>query len=129
MDVVVEVVVVVELVVLIEVVKVVEVVRPVDDRILHRADALDLAADAVAWFEEDRRVTEDADTGRSARRDDVAGLERDDLLMCSMSEATSKIMSAVVPFCIGISRPASGPRPSSATTEASASADRGSRRP
>ena len=36
-------------------------VRPVDDRVLDRADALDLAADAVTRLEEDRRVAEDAD--------------------------------------------------------------------
>ena len=53
------------------------VVGPVDDRILHRADALDLAADAVARLEEDRRVAEDADAGRRAGRDDVARLEGD----------------------------------------------------
>ena len=43
------------------------VVGPVDDRILHRADALDLAADAVARLEEDRRVAEDADARRACR--------------------------------------------------------------
>ena len=46
---------------------------PVDDRVLDRADALDLAADAVARLEEDRRVAEDADARRRAGRDDVAG--------------------------------------------------------
>ena len=35
--------------------------------ILDRADALDLAADAVARLQEDRRVAEDADAGRRAR--------------------------------------------------------------
>ncbi len=59
------------------VVGVVVVLGPVDDRILHRADAVDLAADPIARLEEDRRVAEDADTGRRAGRDDVAGLERD----------------------------------------------------
>ena len=53
--------------------------RPVDDRVLDRADALDLAADPVAGLEEDRRVAEDADARRRAGRDDVAGLQGDRL--------------------------------------------------
>ena len=53
------------------------VVGPVDDRVLDRADALDLAADAVARLEEDRRVAEDADARRRPGGDDVAGLEGD----------------------------------------------------
>ena len=52
-------------------------VGPVDDRVLDRADALDLAAHAVARLEEDRRVAEHADAGRRAGRDDVARLEGD----------------------------------------------------
>ena len=41
----------------------VDVLGPVDDRILHPADAIDLAADPVARLEEDRR-----DRGRRRRR-------------------------------------------------------------
>ena len=52
-------------------------VGPVDDRVLDRADALDLAADAVARLEEDRRVAEDADAAGRAGGDDVAGLQGD----------------------------------------------------
>src|SRR5690349_12582834 len=53
------------------------VVRPVDDGILHPADALDLAPDAVAGLEEHGRVAEHADTCRRAGDHQVARLERD----------------------------------------------------
>src|SRR3954468_9975798 len=52
-------------------------VRPVDDRVLDRADALDVAAHPIAGLEEDRWVPEDADSRWCASRDHVAGLERD----------------------------------------------------
>ena len=53
------------------------VLGPVDDRVLDRADALDLAAHAVARLEEHRRVAEHADARRRAGGDEVARLERD----------------------------------------------------
>ena len=51
--------------------------RPVDDRILHPTDPLDLDPGAIAGLEEDRRVPEHADPGRRPRRDDVTRLEGD----------------------------------------------------
>src|SRR5689334_17408273 len=51
------------------------ILGPVDDRILHRADALDLDPDAVARLEEHRRVAEHAHAGGGPGGDDVARLE------------------------------------------------------
>src|SRR5712671_621165 len=56
---------------------VVRVLGPIDDRVLHGADPVDLAADPIARLEEDRRVAKHADPGRGARRDDVARVEGD----------------------------------------------------
>ena len=78
-------------------------VGPVDDGILDRADALDLAAHPVARLEEDRRIPEDADARRRPGGDDVARLERDRAADGSMSSGDVQIMSAVVPSCIRIS--------------------------
>src|SRR6476619_5425559 len=52
-------------------------VRPGADPVRDRADALDLAADAITRFQEDRRVAEDTDTLRGAGRDEVTRLQRD----------------------------------------------------
>ena len=88
------------------------VVGPVDDRILHRADALDLAPHAVAGLEEHGRVAEHADAGRRAGGDEVAGLEGD-LLRDEADEGRARRTSGPpsMPSCIGIAVPASGPLP------------------
>src|SRR4051812_40901126 len=54
---------------------IVDILEPVDDRVLDRSDALDLAADAVARLEVDGRVAEDPDARRRPGGDDVARLE------------------------------------------------------
>src|SRR5258706_3918094 len=56
---------------------VVQVLGPIDDRVLHGADPVDLAADPIARLEEDRRIAKHADHCRGARRDDVARVEGD----------------------------------------------------
>ena len=43
-----------------------------------RSDPLDVDHDLVAVGEEPGRLAEDADAGRRAGRDDVAGLQRDE---------------------------------------------------
>src|SRR3954453_8098703 len=65
------------IVVVVIVIVVVIDVGPVDNRVLNPADAVDLAADAVARHEVDGRISEDADARRRAGRDDVARIERD----------------------------------------------------
>src|SRR4029078_10455148 len=52
-------------------------VRPVDDRVLHRPDPLDLEAATIAGFQEDRWVSEDTAARGGTGRDDVARLEGD----------------------------------------------------
>src|SRR5204862_5190386 len=54
-------------------------VGPVHDGILHPSEPLDLAADAIARLEEDRRIAEDAHARRRPGRDEIARLERDRL--------------------------------------------------
>src|SRR5688500_13513378 len=54
------------------------VIGPVDDRVLDRADAFDLAADAVTGLEEHRRVAEDAHARRRTGCEKIPRLERDD---------------------------------------------------
>src|SRR5829696_4334450 len=51
------------------------IVRPVDDGILHGADALDLAPDTVTRLEEHGRFAEHAHAGRGAGDDEIAWLE------------------------------------------------------
>ena len=91
-------------------------VGPVDDRVLDRADALDLAADPVAGLQEHRRVAEHPDARWRAGRDHVAGLEGDDRADERDEVGTSQIMSAVVPSCIRCSVP-SGRRSASCAGE------------
>ena len=79
------------------------VLGPVDDRILHHADALDLAPGAVAGLQEDRRIAEDADARGRAGGDEVAGLERD------VPRDEARPARARRGSCRRCCRPASGP--------------------